>query len=168
MGVDRVVPAEVLRVQAKPFGRDIQRGEVERLELLLVGWRVDVGQLDRRIDIELDYSLLADLDILAKLVSPGEVLITDAVPVVMPLFPALDAIDRVHVLVRDRVIRRHRRTIRIVIVVVTTARIHLDAVVRGGPAGIVVSLRDHVVGIAIGLQPVMGPRTAAGNKNGCQ
>ena len=42
----------------------------------------------------------------------------------------------------------------IVAVSVPTARIHLDAVIVGVPAGIAVPLHDHVVRLAIGLKSV--------------
>ena len=79
---------------------------------------MDIGEFECRVDVELNGAVLADVNVLGELITPAEILVTHPVPVFMPLFPALDPVNRVHVLVGVRIVQGHRRTIGIVIVVV--------------------------------------------------
>ena len=123
--------------------------------------RVDVGQLERRIDVELHGPILGQTCVVRKRFPPAFVLQAGTQAVVVPVLPTSHAIDAPHVLMRRRVVRRQRRMVWIVGVVVATARINLDAVVRLGPARVAVALADHAVGVAICLRSILRSRAAA-------
>jgi len=69
--------------------------------------------------------------------------------------PARFAIDPVHVPVRSRVVRRHRRVIRIIDIVKTTAWIDLNSISGRRPAWIVISFLYYVVRITVSLLSVV-------------
>ena len=72
VGISSVITAEELSIQSEPFRRDIQCGQIECLQLALVGRRVDVSKSQRGVDVEFDRAILADFDIFGeRLLPPG-------------------------------------------------------------------------------------------------
>ena len=161
VGIFRIISTEELRIQAESLRCDVQGGQIERLQLVLVGWRVHVGELERRVEVELDRTIVADLDIFGQRLAPFGILQFDSISVVMPVLPAFLAVSLKHVLVRGRIVRGHRRTIGVVRVKISTARINLDAIVGRAPPRIFVSLLDNAVSFSISVKSMLCAGTPA-------
>jgi len=69
-----VIPAKKLCVQAESLCRDIQSGQIKRLQLILVGRRMDIGKLKRRVDIEFDRATFVHIDVFGERLPPFGIL----------------------------------------------------------------------------------------------
>ena len=153
--VHGIRPAEELGVQAKPLGAHIQGRQVQRLELLLVVRRMHEGQLQGRVDIQHDLAAFVLRHILAQVRPPVRILQLVPVPVAVPMRPAFLAVQTMHVLMRVRIVRRHRRLVGIVFVVVPTPLVQLDRKVGDRPARVGRLLLNQLLDLAIRLQAIV-------------
>ena len=115
---------------------------------------MNVGEFEREVYAWLDRPVLVDVDIIGQRLALPGILQLDSITVAVPVPPALPPVDAMHVLVRGGIVRRHRRTVRIVRIEVSTAWIDLDTVISHAPSRIGVPLGDDLVRLAIGLKSV--------------
>jgi hypothetical protein len=60
---------------------------------------VNIGKLERRVDVEFDRAIGTHFDVLGERLPPGGVLQLDSMTVVIPVLPAFHPINQVHILV---------------------------------------------------------------------
>jgi hypothetical protein len=119
-----------------------------------------IGQLNRRIDVEKQLAGFGQLGVFPESLLPDRVLQIRTLTVVVPMLPSLHSVHLVHVLLRGGIVQWHGRMVRIVGIKEPAAGIHVDVVVLGPPTWVDVSFGNHAVGVFVGLDAVLGLRTA--------
>ncbi len=160
----RRVPAEKLHFKAEAFGADVQRGQVDRFELCPVAGGVDQGHLQCGVEVENHLLLLVESRVLNQLLTPLRIVQRGTRSEIVPVFPAFHARHVAHEHVRTRIVRRHRRSVRIAHVEVPTARVAIHVPGTRVPLGIHCPFfGNQVVGLLVGGQSI-SPTRAAGQQ----
>ena len=120
------IPAEELRLKPESLCRDIERRQIERLQLRLIIARVQPRQFDRSTEINPD-SPLAVVRQPRAVVTHFDI---GQIPIPFPVLPAAMPVHALHQAVRVRIIRRHRRAVRIGRVIQAGTRINPDPIPR--------------------------------------
>ena len=149
--VESAVPAKELRVEAKSLGAHIQRRKVERLELLLIGARVDQRRLVRLLGGQVQDAVLVQ----RQIGHPVGVLDVSRVATGIPMGIPGFAVHALHQLVRRRIVGRHRRLVGIEGIEHARTRIDVDPQPRQGPMRIVGLGLDQGIRFLVSLPPVV-------------
>ena len=82
-------------------------------------------------------------------------------PFALPMLPAFHAVDALHQLMRSRIVRRHRRPVRIVRIEHPRTRIRRDRVVLQIPAWVICPMANQAIDLVVSRPAIVRARAAS-------